>query len=324
MHIDVKFTEHNKVPDLIVRVLSPLGTYPSKSIIMPESAFIADKDICFSISNFEMFNVEDEDYYSEMVWAKLEEIRLFASVLLSSNRDEGYTRVYPFPFSEGISVSGNIDFNNTDLLKNIKELFIKKIDAPDVQIPGYPQPQRNLYRNLKGISLPPSNGGPNYDFRENVLDFELLSKVYVSINKNDHLVIRGLSTLIKSVMLNTHHQFFEESITTLYIALEASYRLVLRALKHQGIKNPSSSDAMKYIHDAFNDIYRTEKYFEEYYEDRIRTVHPESRFRIFPHAPLMVDDFYDLKDDLVEVYLFLLTGYVNPRHENNNSTIQNT
>ena len=29
----------------------------------------------------------------------------------------------------------------------------------------------------------------------------------------------------------------------------------------------------------------------------------------------MQDDFFDLKDDLIEVYTFLLTGYVNPKHK---------
>jgi hypothetical protein len=194
-------------------------------------------------------------------------------------------------------------------------LLINKIDAPDEQIPGYPVPQRNPYRHAIGISLPPSNGGPKYDLRRVGIDYQLQSKVYASANKDDYLAIRGLSTLIKSVMLSTHYQFFEEATTTLFIALDASFSMVLRELKRQGIKNPSSSDAMKYIHNAFYDIYRADKYFEEYYEGRIKTVHPESRFGVFPHAPLMADDFFDLKDDLLEVYTFLLTGYVNPKHK---------
>lgn len=282
---------------------------------MPESAYIADHDISFTLTAYDKFEVKENDYYSEMEWAHLDEIRLFASLLLSVVRERGFIRIYPFPFSERISVSGNIDFANQGLVKKIKELLIEAIDAPDKQSPGYPAPQRNSYRYVSDIPLPPSNGGPNYCFCKVGLDYGLQSKVYAAINKEDYLAIRGLSTLLKSIMLNTHYQFFEESIITLFIALEASFRMVLRELKQQGMKNPSSSDAMKYIHDAFYDIHRVKKYFEEYYEGRIKTLHPESRFGIFPHAPLTQDDFYELKDDLLEVYTFLITGYVHPKHK---------
>jgi hypothetical protein len=47
-----------------------------------------------------------------------------------------------------------------------------------------------------------------------------------------------------------------------------------------------------------------------YYEARIKTIHPESRFGIFPAAPLGVDDFCDLYRLLTEVYSYLLTDYI--------------
>jgi hypothetical protein len=313
--MDIQSTEHPEEPDIIARVLSPLGSYPAKSIIMAESAFISDADICFTLVKYEKLEVRDENYSSEMEWAQLEEIRLFASLLLSMDREWGSLRIYPFYCYEGISISEKIDFEDQVLVKKIKKLLIDKIDAPDKQISGYPAPQRNPYRNGNGISLPLSNGGPKYDLRKVGIDYKLQSNVYYSVNKDDYLSIRGLSTLVKSVMLSTHYQFFEEATITLFIALDASFSMVLRELKRIGIKNPSSSDAMTYIHDAFHDIYRTDKYFEEYYEGRIKTVHPESRFGVFPHAPLQADDFFDLKDDLLEVYTFLLTGYVNPKHK---------
>lgn len=311
----IQFTQHLKAPDIIARILSPLGSYPNRPIIMPESAFIYDTDICFSLAMYEEIEVKNENYYSEMEWAQIDEIRLFASMLLAIDIEYGSTNIYPFPCSELFSISGQIDFEDQKIHKQIKELLIEKIDAPDKHIPGYPSPQSNIYQHAKGISLPPSNGGPDYHFRNIGIDYKLQNKIYSSINKDDHLVIRGLSTLIKSIMLSIHYQFFEEAINTLFIALEASFRIVLRQLKQQGIKNPNSSDAMEYIHNSFHDTYRSKEYFEEYYESRIKTVHPESRFGIFPHAPLMADDFFDLKDDLLGVYKFLLTGYIHPKHK---------
>jgi hypothetical protein len=115
--MDIQITEHPKTPDLIARVLSPLGSYPAKSIIMSESAFIADVGICFTLATYERLEVRDENYYSEREWAQLEEIRLFASMLLSIDREWGSIRIYPFHFSEGISISGKIDFENQVLVK---------------------------------------------------------------------------------------------------------------------------------------------------------------------------------------------------------------
>lgn len=57
-----------------------------------------------------------------------------------------------------------------------------------------------------------------------------------------------------------------------------------------------------------------DKYFKEHYENRIKTLHPESRFGIFPHAPLMVDEYYHLHGSMRDLYVYLLTGYVDPEY----------
>ncbi len=72
--------------------------------------------------------------------------------------------------------------------------------------------------------------------------------------------------------------------------------------------NPTSRDAGRFLDDAFN--WDSDGYFVAYYDARIRTIHPESRFGAYPAAPLLVDDFYDLYSDLILVYDFLLTDHV--------------
>ncbi|EPG4898032.1 hypothetical protein NM463_004189, partial [Citrobacter koseri] len=64
-----------------------------------------------------------------------------------------------------------------------------------------------------------------------------------------------------------------------------------------------------FISKTFNSP-ETEKYFGEYYEDRIKTFHPKSRFGAYPHAPLTIDDYFFLSEDLITVYLYLTCGYV--------------
>jgi hypothetical protein len=120
-------------------------------------------------------------------------------------------------------------------------------------------------------------------------------------------------------MISRHHQFLEESINTLFISLEASFRLIIRILENRGVKNVTSGDAAAFIARPFNQEPR-EKYFEEYYESRIMTMHPESRYGIFPHAPLWADDCYDLRDALQEVYAYLVAGYIDPKYKHQRDT----
>ena len=86
--------------------------------------------------------------------------------------------------------------------------------------------------------------------------------------------------------------------------------MVLEILRQNGIQNPSSKDAANYIHDSLHDTHRVERYFEEDYEKRIISSHPVSRLGDYPYPPMSADDYYDLFEELQEVYQYLLTGYV--------------
>jgi hypothetical protein len=78
-------------------------------------------------------------------------------------------------------------------------------------------------------------------------------------------------------------------------------------LRERGLQNPSALDAGALIDeiDGFDPHLSTMSYFEEFYEARIKTMHPSSRFGIFPVAPLEADDFYFLRRGLIEVYHWL-------------------
>jgi hypothetical protein len=162
---------------------------------------------------------------------------------------------------------------------------------------------------------PPIDGGRGYDFRSDGLDIDMVRQIFESIDTKDAVLLRGLTTLLRASMLKNHLQFYEEGINTLFISLEASFRLVVRRLKEQGNPEPTAADAATFLHDTFNDVHRLEKYFEEDYERRIISFHPESRFGTFSSPPFFVDDFYFLFNDLLEVYRFLLIEYVHPMHK---------
>jgi hypothetical protein len=83
--------------------------------------------------------------------------------------------------------------------------------------------------------------------------------------------------------------------------------MVLRVLREHGLQNPSAVDAGALINNTFNPGVNSGSYFEEYYEDRIKTMHPSSRFGVFPVAPLLADDYFFLRHGMVEVYHWLIT-----------------
>jgi hypothetical protein len=133
------------------------------------------------------------------------------------------------------------------------------------------------------------------------------NEFFNSIDVEDHLLIRGLGALIKGWPLDRHHLFHTEACISLHIAMEASRDIILRRLR-ASVANPSDVDAANYVARAFGEPESTEHYFAGYYEARIKSVHPTSRYGTFPEPPLAADDFYDLYLSLVAVFRFLIAG----------------
>jgi hypothetical protein len=132
------------------------------------------------------------------------------------------------------------------------------------------------------------------------------------ISPTDYLLLRGLSALIKADMLSRYSEFAEESIIACFIALEASFRMIVRRMTAEGIKQPTAKDAALWLHEHFDKHLGLdeplEKYFEEFYEQRVQTLHPESRFGSFPYALVMHDDYVHLRSALRSVFAYLVSG----------------
>ncbi|WP_444915792.1 hypothetical protein [Microbulbifer sp. TRSA007] len=295
-----------------IRVLSPIGVYPNRDLIFDDCAFFKDEDICFSISRFHEYDIDDGDeYYSEVEWLNPTEARLYGIVNLATDKHEGYSMFYPFPKTESISLSLQ-EYQSPNLKEIIKSFLLDIFNVPCVKHPNSGHQIPNYYLNCHDIPLPTIIGDREYRLVEKGINFELIDQLYNDFDINNNLIVRGVTALLKSRMLHEHYQFAEQSINTLFIAMEVSYRLVLGILSAQGNKNPSSKEAMHHLHDVFNDPYKLDSYFEEYYQNRIKAFHPESRFGIYPHAPHCQDDYYHLYRDMNELYCYLISGYVNP------------
>ena len=72
--------------------------------------------------------------------------------------------------------------------------------------------------------------------------------------------------------------------------------------------NPTALDAGALV-DAkvFNQRHGPGKYFGDFYEGRVKTIHPSSRFGVFAAPPIDADEYFFLRYALVEVYHWLIT-----------------
>src|SRR6266568_2482083 len=191
------------------RVLSPKTIYPRETILFSDGLYIAAEDLCFSFVRNDDPNPEEE-VYSELQWLTPSEIRTYGAIMLSVDRERGYSAFYPYPISITLECEPGPDLISW-VSEFVKPLLVNALLKPDVRDPGKVVTYANPYRSHSDIPMPPIVGGPSYEFQHNVVDVELARSLFEKIVPNDDLVIRGIGTYIKAAMLQRHHQFFEEA-----------------------------------------------------------------------------------------------------------------
>jgi hypothetical protein len=156
---------------------------------------------------------------------------------------------------------------------------------------------------------PPSCGGPAYLWREAGVNVDKVLNVVCATQLNDHLLMRGLGALLRADMCWQYPEIADAAVIQLYVALDVSFQMILRLLREQGVSNnPTALDAGALIDaEVFNHRIGTGAYFGDFYEDRIKTMHPSSRFGVFAAPPVNADDYFWLRHGLVEVYHWLIT-----------------
>jgi len=140
-----------------------------------------------------------------------------------------------------------------------------------------------------------------------VIGGENVLNVVCATQLNDHLLMRGLGALLRADMCWRHLEIADAAVLQLYVALDVSFQMILRLLREQGVSNPTALDAGALIDEVFNPGIETGSYFGDYYEDRIKVMHPSSRFGVFAVPPLYADDYFSLRHAMVEVYHWLIT-----------------
>ena len=277
-----------------IRLLSPLGQYPANSFICPDAAMIITDELCATMVRY-VANWE----FSEVDSLTPEEIPILATMLLCVEKSQ--PRILPYPTDYGTVLPSDgekvADFCDATMVKRVLDSFAKGLTHE------FPNDLASL------VHKPPMLGGSPYHLIQSPYNDNERVGILRSISSSgDPVMLRGLACLVKANMAWEHGELREAACISLWIALDASFSLVLARLKASGINNPGAKDAAKYVSENLGIWEDAEKYFEEDYENRIRFIHPLSRFGAEARPWLIADDFYELRDALIMLYRFLLTG----------------
>jgi len=241
----------------ILRAMAPIGSYWRESIYTETAAYIVRDDLIFTATHF---NIREADYYSEFEEPLPEEIQLLASLALAVGFDRGMLTQYPS--FNSVRVAEQQDLRDNAECSRLEEVLRAAL-LTDEAVPNCPSDPPASYRYFHW---------PN--------PVAVQKEIHKSIDPADDLLIRGLGTWLKAAMLNLHPMFCEEANYPLWISLDASLNMVLHRLAEKGFAQPSTTDAQNFIHEAFGEEQSGLRYFEDYYVDRIRTVHPKNRYGI--------------------------------------------
>jgi hypothetical protein len=284
------FSEHDPAKPLRVRVFSPLGFYPPHPVRTPGAQLLVRDDLIVSAVQVMPPKAHGfgDQHFSDLEFLALEEIRFLAGIALAVHPDNGMAWTYP--------LRGHVDVAlglDDDAL----------IEAARRHAAG--TSERGWWSS--GAVLPPAIGGPAYQRREIGIDVAGVLGVVRAAQLSDHLLMRGLGALLRADMCWQHDEIAEAAVIQLYVALDVSFQMMLQILRDRGVENPSALDAGALIDSVFNPEVNSGGYFEDYYEGRIKTMHPSSRFGVFAVAPLEADDYFFLRHGMVEVYHWLIT-----------------
>jgi hypothetical protein len=273
-----------------VRLMSPLGRYPTNSFCSESATLIVSPDVCFSIVRVPAGG----SGFSELDCMTAYELPLYGSILLSGEPGSPY--LYPYPTDSSVTLK-------TEHLEDIGEPCIRECRSVLLE---------EIQRNMEGCATtfwhkPPALGGMKYDIVSGyMLGSDRLS-VLRRLETANPLVLRGVNCLLKARMAFQHGELQEAACIYLWIALDAVHSMVLQKLRATGVVNPTSSDAARYFEKLSG--YQTEwdKFFEDDYENRIRAIHPDNRFGAEAIPQFLADDFYELNDLLIPFVHFLVS-----------------
>ncbi len=275
------------------------GLYPHGTISVGDALFHADEDIVFMCTHGRRWAADKDLPYSEVDWLEPEVVRFAGAMMMSAQFEDVYPRFYPEPQHKLVIDAESLELAGSEISLQIKEALLRA--AEDPSSPTWVKAGWNLCTGKKAVL-----------FDADRLELPLVPHYYENTSVEDYILMRTIQALIKSDMLGHHHEFQEEGCIQTFIAMEACHQMVLEGLKEMGLASPTAQDAGDWLHQTFDEPLGVGiegmKFFEEFYKQRIQTVHPRSRFGDSPIAPLMVDDRYHLRESLPSILAYMVLG----------------
>ena len=277
-----------------LRLMSPLGRYPADSFISESAALIVSAEFCFSV-----VRVSRRDWsFSEVDLLTAREIPLLGSFLFAGAPGTPYLFPYPTDYSVVVETERFENIEETNISK-LKSFLLERIASNPSECPT------SLFH------LPLLLGGKPYEFNLNAksdVDQHLLLRRLESAGP---VICCGVSCLLRAQMAFQHAEFGEAACIFLWIALDAAHSLVLQKLRESGMANPTSKDAARYVDKISGHETECKKFFEEHYDNRIQSIHPENRYGAEAVPPLLADDFLDLYDLMIPLFYFFISTIPN-------------
>lgn len=273
-------------PHVIIRPMSTFGWYWSDPVNLQSAISVLVDGLMFTACRHRP-DGKKHDYYTEHDDFAGVEIQLLAATVLAVGYEEGVIAPYPIAESFAVEFDGDLTGHafqtEVAIALRVEMSSLRRVAAAPHVPTG--EDDRDIYLQ-----------------HHRPLDHDRLARMFSAIDSSDDLLMRGLLALVKSRMIAMHSEFAEEANYALYLALDALFSLTRRHLRKCGNPDPSSYDAQIFIHDLFGQEQSGQRFFEDFYDERVMTMHPENRFGIFRHAPLSHCDFHTLFEDVREVY----------------------
>ncbi|MDO9579247.1 MAG: hypothetical protein Q7J06_01575 [Bacteroidales bacterium] len=262
--------------------MSPRGRYPQNSFQSEEAVFVSQYTIG-RVYTLVKAQVADEQYHnSETAWALVSEIRLWASIALSIPEDSGVYILYPNP--------------RPVVIKRNKAPFDKLTTQDFVDKMGRYLHEKEEGLNVESIAY---ESFSSVDFSSDIQE-----QLFQAIDCNNHVLIRGLSCLLKArlFMSKDLYLFIEEAALLVFFAVEALLSLVLESLRVSGISNPNFNQVFDIISKRYTPGVDVTDYFRDCYKKRIKLVHPDNKYEVLGIPKLDADDYFDTCTDMERIY----------------------
>lgn len=279
-----------------VRPFSFLGRYPNPDIEIGDDLLLRSGEMLFCctknrlVDRYDFGELEPDQPAFELDNWTIQEVRFLSSIYIGNGLNHSLS-LYPLPIFRDLEVK------DTDSVIEDGSLLSPLVQASKTD--GY------FMAGNHGL-LPDHSNTYDCSLWDERLH-EQASIFWNALDVDDPLIIRGLHAILKSEMLFYHFQFRDASIASSHIALDAAFSIVLQRLKIDGNGNPTSADAQAYLDDLWGVPRSGKNFFEDYYRDRIRNFHTDSRYGAEPIASFSIDDIWHLNSSLKNAFYSLVT-----------------